>query len=567
MRSAAMLALAVLLAAPSASALSQPDGKAIPTAPGCDSGKPTGLISVFSCACTPPGICNIGAPCASETSCDDGKKGTCESRMYHVFNDNTCIPSKFDGLDPYAEAATTPETFRPTCALTFTIVSRGTAMFKDIFGWYNVSGSKPDPSDLHPMLGCDDGTGKTVVLDLAKEPAYKGGDIGFFLMTPESRTAAKSCASGNCCPTVERLKAGEGFAYYSERKYNPDPGGYIHLLTYNSKITKSKFYFAWEDLFVGGDNGFTDLVTSVEGVQCSGGGVSCDTGKPGACKIGVTQCSGGAVSCTAVIAPGKEECNGVDDDCDGAIDDDAICPRPGDMCIHGRCLPPCASGEFKCDPGTVCDNASGRCVDAECVGKTCPSGEVCRAGACVPPCGGVTCPYGSVCVADKCVAPCGSVKCPTGQVCRGGVCLPGCTSCSGVACGAGTKCDPATNDCVDPSCSKPCGPGTHCSAGACVDDCAGAKCPTGQVCTTGRCLSASDPGADGGFGDAGPIGPGGDDASTGADGGVSGAPGDLPSASACQCDASLGAAAGTTAALPLAGLALLALQRRRRRCS
>ncbi|MGZ5967678.1 MAG: DUF4114 domain-containing protein [Polyangiales bacterium] len=559
MRAAAVcLALATLLLAPAARALTQPDGKAIPTEPGCDGGKPTGLLSVFACACTTPGICNIGAPCASATSCDDGKKGTCESRMYHVFNDNTCIPTKFDGLDPYTEAATTPETFRPTCALTFTIVSRGTALFKDTFGWYNVTGSKPDPSDLHPMLGCSDGTGKSVVLDLSKEPAYKGGDVGFFLMTPESHTSAKSCAAGDCCPTVDRFKAGEGWVYYSERKYNPDPGGYIHLLTYNSHLSKTKFYFAWEDLFVGGDNGFTDLVTSVDGVQCSGGGVSCDTGKSGACKFGVTQCAAGAVSCSDAVAPKPtEDCNGVDDDCNGKVDDGAICPRKGDSCINGRCLPPCASGELKCDPGTVCDTGSGRCVDAACVGKTCGAGEVCRAGACVAPCSDVTCPYGQLCLGDKCVGLCEGVKCPTGQVCRSGLCFAGCTSCSGVACGTGTKCDPASGDCLDPSCATPCAAGTHCKSGACVDDCDGAKCPTGQVCTAGHCVSASAPGSDAGLGeDGGPLfGDAGGDATAGAS-----PASDETSKSSCQCNTP---GSARTNVSPLALLALLLLRRRR----
>jgi hypothetical protein len=560
------LALAALLVAPPALALTQPDGKAIPTPPGCDGGKPTGLLSVFACACTTPGVCNIGAPCASETSCDDGKKGTCESRMYHVFNDNTCIPTKFDGLDPYAEAATTPETFRPTCALTFTVTSRGTAMFKDVFGWYNVTGSKPDPSDLHVMLGCGDVTGKSAVLDLSKEPAYKGGDIGFFLLTPESRTSGGTCASGNCCPNVDRFKAGEGWAFYSERKFNPDPGGYIHLLTYNSKLSKSKFYFAWEDRYGGGDNGFTDLVTSVDGVQCSGGGVSCDTGKPGACKLGVTQCTAGAISCVSTVAAKAEECNGVDDDCNGKIDDDATCPRPGDMCIHGRCLPKCGTGEFKCDPGTECDASSGRCVDAPCLGKTCAAGEVCRAGACVAPCSDVTCPYGTLCLGDRCVAPCDGVKCAIGQVCRSGLCFPGCSACSGVACGGGTRCDPKTDDCVDPSCATPCGPGTHCKAGACVDDCDGAKCPAGQLCKAGRCLSASSPEADGGFGDSGtPVFPDGGAGDAG-DGSIQ-ANGELPEAGACNCAVVGGAASSATTAAAIAavaGLSLLCARRRRR---
>src|SRR5579872_4357443 len=114
--------LAGLYAAP-ASALTQPNGAAIPAQMGCSGGMPTGLLPVFACACTTPGVCNIGAPCASPTSCDDGQHGTCESTMWHSFNDNTCIPSNHSGLDPWKDGAVTPETFHPTCALTYQVLS------------------------------------------------------------------------------------------------------------------------------------------------------------------------------------------------------------------------------------------------------------------------------------------------------------------------------------------------------------------------------------------------------------------------------------------------------------
>src|SRR5690348_9140163 len=121
MRISALFPLALLLVALPARALQQPNGTQIPTAPGCNGNQPTGLLAAFACACTTPGVCNIGAPCASASSCDDGKHGTCESTMWHAFNDNTCIPSLQSGLDPVADAALTPETFHPTCALTFTV--------------------------------------------------------------------------------------------------------------------------------------------------------------------------------------------------------------------------------------------------------------------------------------------------------------------------------------------------------------------------------------------------------------------------------------------------------------
>src|SRR5512135_619377 len=94
--------------------LTQPNGTAIPSAPGCASGQPTGLGAVFACQCNTAGVCNIGAPCpGGSTTCDDGKKATCETTMWHAPNDNSCIPSLLSGLDPVADAKVTPETFHP----------------------------------------------------------------------------------------------------------------------------------------------------------------------------------------------------------------------------------------------------------------------------------------------------------------------------------------------------------------------------------------------------------------------------------------------------------------------
>ena len=109
----------------------QPGGARIPTDPGCSGGMASGLLPVFACVCDMPGVCNIGVPCASGLpgpDCPDtGMHATCESRMWHAPNDNTCIPSHHAGLDPATNCATTPETFSPTCALTFRLLSRGMA--------------------------------------------------------------------------------------------------------------------------------------------------------------------------------------------------------------------------------------------------------------------------------------------------------------------------------------------------------------------------------------------------------------------------------------------------------
>ncbi len=54
------------------------------------------------------------------------------------------------------------------------------------------------------------------------------------------------------------------------------------------------------------------------------GGGACSTGLPGICDAGVTSCSGGGLVCSQTGFPSAEVCNGLDDDCNGAVDDDAV---------------------------------------------------------------------------------------------------------------------------------------------------------------------------------------------------------------------------------------------------
>ncbi len=55
-----------------------------------------------------------------------------------------------------------------------------------------------------------------------------------------------------------------------------------------------------------------------------GTGDSCKTGQPGACSAGVRQCVTGSISCVPRHIRTLEICNKVDDDCDGKVDEDCI---------------------------------------------------------------------------------------------------------------------------------------------------------------------------------------------------------------------------------------------------
>jgi len=495
MRSSLVLTVLLALGASARADIKQPNGTTIPNPVlSCYSGKPGGLAAVFACVCDKAGVCNIGAPCPGGSgSCDPGTNATCETTIWHNENDNTCIPSNLSGLDPIKDAAVTPETFRPVCGLNFTMVSRGGAMFKNAFGWYNVDpgGAKPDLKDLHVLIDCNTANGTSIPFNLLNQPDYKGGDIAFFVLTPESHTQKGSCANGDCCASLSRVQNGEGYAYYSQPKFNPDNAGassYIHLLIYNSKITPYKYYFTWEDTFNGSSNDFSDFITSVSGISCPGGGLQCETGKPGICGLGLSKCvSDGSVVCEQSNQPAKEVCDGLDNDCNSQIDDGATCPN-GLKCYQGVCVGSCqTSQEFACQVGYECDKDLGMCIDTACKGKLCQAGEICRNGTCGNGCDGVTCPLGQLCQVGVCVDFCAGRTCNQGEICKLGVCLPNCLGCGGLTCTGELACHPTSGDCYDPSCKPECGPGTYCKKGKCVGPCDGVVCPGGVTCVNGVC--------------------------------------------------------------------------------
>ena len=94
-----------------------------------------------------------------------------------------------------------------------------------------------------------------------------------------------------------------------------------------------------------------------------GGGVSCDTGLSGVCSAGTTSCSAGSLVCNQDVSSSAEVCDGLDNDCDGAVDDGN--PDGGAVCNTGE-PGVCAAGTETCQDSTV-----------TCVQNEQPSAEVC----------------------------------------------------------------------------------------------------------------------------------------------------------------------------------------------
>lgn len=110
-------------------------------------------------------------------------------------------------------------------------------------------------------------------------------------------------------------------------------------------------------------NGIDDNCNGITDENNPGGGVACATGQPGVCAAGTRQCLGGALQCIPTHQPSAEVCDGLDNDCDGAIDEGN--PGGGGSCQTGQ-SGVCAAGTMQCTAGAL-----------QCIRHTNPSAEMC----------------------------------------------------------------------------------------------------------------------------------------------------------------------------------------------
>ena len=208
----------------------------------------------------------------------------------------------------------------------------------------------------------------------------------------------------------------------------------------------------------------------------------CPTGLPGICSAGISLCINGEYTCMPNNSPSTEFCDRLDNDCDGLIDEELT-----NACGYCNLL-----------PEETCDNIDNDCdgiVDEDETNNLCGEFKVCYDGECRSHCGIECSDSGTLCDLETglCLPACHESRCEFGLTCNSNNTSFWCEDlCEGIICNTSENDNLRCweGECVPDLCIYTgCESGSVCDGVECIPDvCNTITCDSNHYCRGGQCI-------------------------------------------------------------------------------